>query len=155
MFPSAWNDWWKETSRKAGSRGLTFRAELKLLGRGRFYFCWSTCHGDDVCVRYFTPPAPAKQVDAQGDELTSVLPVEIFLRFPLLNFLSYVVFSYFYPFFYFPNCCLDIITSLSYNHYFFSIFPPLLAAGVLYSLLQCFLLRVSVRSISLAFAGCS
>lgn len=61
-------------------------------------------------VLHFTPPAPAKQVDVQGDELTSVLPVEIFLSFPLLNFLSYVVFSYFYPFLHFPNCCLDVIT---------------------------------------------
>lgn len=35
--------------------------------------------------------SPCRQVDAQEDELPSVLPVKIFLSFPLLNFLSYVI----------------------------------------------------------------
>lgn len=41
-------------SRKANSRGLCFRAELKLSGRERFYFCWSVCHGDDASIGCFT-----------------------------------------------------------------------------------------------------
>lgn len=35
--------------------------------------------------------SPCRQVDAQEDELPSVLPVKIFLSFPLLNLLSYVI----------------------------------------------------------------
>lgn len=35
--------------------------------------------------------SPCRQVDTQEDELPTVIPVKIFLSFPLLNLLSYVI----------------------------------------------------------------